>query len=108
MSGTDRTVILYKRWRLREEVTLDDVVALVTQAVAPHYGALDTRVVLGLEAQGGDAILAIQRWPSRDVLAQATTSPRFQDWWQAYQPVLAAWDALVEFDSEWETEDLLD
>jgi len=108
MKETHRAVILYKRWRLRKEVPLDRVVALVTQGVAPHYGALDTRVVLGLEAQGDDAILAIQRWPSRDVLAQTTASPRYEDWWQAYQPVLAAWDALVEFDSEWETEDLLD
>ncbi len=105
--STDRPVILYKRWLLREGATLGDVVELVRNDIAPHYRTLDPRVQLGLEAHGDGSVLAIQRWPSRDVLDQAMTGRRFQEWWAAYQPVLAAWDELVELDGEWETQDLL-
>lgn len=107
MTASERPVVLYKRWLLRDGVTLDEVVELVRNEVAPHYRTLDPRVVLGLEALRDDAVLAIQRWPSRGVLDQTRTGRRFQDWWAAYQPVLAAWDALLEFDDEWETQDLL-
>lgn len=107
MSGPDRTVVLYKRWLLRDGATLDDVVGLVRAKVAPHYRTLSAEVVLGLESHGAGAVLAIQRWPSRASLERATGGARFQEWWQDYQPVLAAWDDLVEFGCEWETEDLL-
>lgn len=74
----------------------------------PHYRALATQVVLGLEAQCDDAVLAIQLWPSPACVEQAMGGSGFQDWREAYQPVLAVWDAVVDFDNEWETEDLLD
>lgn len=107
MFRADRAVTLYKRWVLRDGASLDDVVGLVKERVTPHYRALAADVVLGLEAEGDDAVIAVQRWPGRDSLDQAMGGAGFQDWWEAYQPVLAAWDALLEFHSEWETEDLL-
>lgn len=107
MSGADRPVILYKRWLLREGTALEDVADLVRARIEPHYRELATDVVLSLESHGTDAVLAIQRWPDRASLERVTSGPGFERWWEAYQPVLTAWDELVDFDAEWETEDLL-
>ncbi len=31
----------------------------------------------------------------------------FERWWAEYQPVLAKWDAMLVFESEWETVELI-
>jgi hypothetical protein len=103
--GTGLTT--YKSWRLRPGVVLDDVVALVTERVAPHYALLSDEVELGLERIDDDTVLAIQRWSSRRVRDAAMQGPAFESWWAAYQPALAAWDAALEYVDEWEGEDLL-
>lgn len=107
VKATDPPAIFYKRWLLRDGVALDDVVALVSQRVVPHYRRLDDTVTLRLEAEGERAVLAIQRWPSRGAFDRAMEGPGFEDWWDAYRPVLVEWDALVELDTEWETRQLI-
>jgi quinol monooxygenase YgiN len=72
------------------------------------YRRLSDDVALGLElAADGRSVLAIQRWQSRHALEQALSGPHFERWWSRYQPILAQWDAMVVFDSEWETIELL-
>lgn len=108
MARAERGVTLYKRWRLRDGVTIDQVRVLVVSAIVPHYRTLCDDVVLGLEAVGPREVLAIQRWPDRSTLETTMQGPRFDDWWQAYQPILAVWDAALEYVDEWEGENLLD
>ncbi len=101
-------VIVYKRWLLRDHVTADHVASIVRDAIEPMYRRLSNDVALGLElSKDGRSVLAIQRWQSRRALEQALSGPRFERWWSQYQPILAQWDALVVFDSEWETIELL-
>ena len=107
MNSGVRGVILSKRWRLREGVTLAEVVTLVEEGVAPHYRKLSDQVVLGLEALEDGRVLAIQRWSDQAALDQATRGERFAEWWRDYQPILAAWDAALEFEEEWQTEALI-
>lgn len=99
-----RGLVSYKRWRLREGVTVDQVAQLVANHIVPHYRLLSTEVVLGLEDVGDDTVLALQRWPSRASRDEAMSGEEFERWWQDYLPILAHWDALVEFEAEWEGE----
>jgi len=57
--------------------------------------------VLGLEALDDTTVLAIQRWPDRAALDEAMNGDRFAEWWREYLPILAAWDAALEFEEEW-------
>ena len=36
------------------------------------------------------------------MLEQSLTGAAFEAWWQEYLPVLVAWDALAEWEAEWE------
>jgi hypothetical protein len=103
-----RRVIVYKRWLLRDQVTADHVAAIVRDSIEPMYRRLSGAVALGLELSAdGRSVLAIQRWQSRRALERALSGPRFERWWSQYQPILAQWDDMVVFDSEWETIELL-
>jgi hypothetical protein len=89
-------------------VTVEDVGVLVRHEIVPHYARLSPQVVLQLEAVEGEAsVLAIQRWPDCKSFDDTFSHPSFQRWWEEYQPILRRWDALVTFDSEWSTEDVL-
>jgi hypothetical protein len=107
MRPTERPVVLYKRWRLRHGVSHQQVVDLVVNRVAPHYRKLSVDVELALEATDPTTVLAIQRWPTREALEEAMSGGRFEAWWREYQPILAAWDAMVVFDEEWESDVLV-
>ena len=103
-----RRVIVYKRWLLRDQVHPDHVAAVVRDEIVPMYQRLSDDVALGLElSPDGRSVLAIQRWQSRRAFQQALSGPRFERWWSRYQPILAQWDAMVVFDSEWETTELI-
>ncbi len=103
MPDEELRVVLYKRWRLRDGVSMDRVTKLVTDRVVPHYRKLCEETVLGLEALDENTVLTTQRWPSRAVLDQATSGDRFEDWWRGYQPILSVWDSALEFEDEWES-----
>lgn len=102
-----RTLVLYKRWKLRPDVRPGDVVVLVQQHVLPAYQRLSDDVTLGLELSlDGTSLLAIQRWASREAQEAVTSSDRFAGWWADYQRALVEWDRLLEFDGEWSTVDV--
>ena len=82
--------MLYKRWRLRDGVTVDQVAALVRDRIVPHYRELSEDVRLGLEVLDATHVLAIQRWPDRATLDNAMHGERFDEWWRDYAPILAA------------------
>lgn len=97
-------LILYKRWRLRSEVTVSAVHRFVEQQIVPRYAALSPDVVLDLEADSdGLSVLAIQRWRSTEAHLRATIGPEYEHWWSEYAPRLAEWDRLVDFVDEWST-----
>jgi hypothetical protein len=103
-----RRVILYKRWLLRAHVHIGELAELVRDEIVPMYSRLSDDVALGLEhCADAQSVLAIQRWRSRRALESATDGPAFERWWSGYQPTLARWDALVEFDDEWEAVELI-
>ena len=66
--GEQRRLVLHKRWRLRDGVTVDQVAALVRNRIVPHYRQLSDDVRLGLEVLDASHVLAIQRWPDRATL----------------------------------------
>lgn len=72
---------------------------LVRDRIVPHYRTLDPAVRL--------AVLATQRWSDRARRDQIIEGPAFQAWLDAYQPLLAAWNRLVEFEAEWESIQLI-
>jgi quinol monooxygenase YgiN len=95
-------LVLYKRWSLRAGVDVRDVAALVQRETLPAYRRLSAEVTLGLEVALDDtSVMAIQRWSSRAAHEAVTSSDHYTAWWTGYGPLLARWDDLVEFDSEW-------
>ena len=105
--GERRRHVLYKRWRLRDGVTVDQVAALVRDLIVPHYRELSEDVRLGLEVIDASRVLAIQRWPDRATLDRTMRGARFDRWWRDYAPILAEWDAALELEEEWEGEELI-
>lgn len=80
MRPNERPVVLYKRWRLRDGVSREQVTELVANRIVPHYRRLSSDAVLDLEATDKGTLVAIQRWPSRGKLEQAMTGPHFEAW----------------------------
>lgn len=105
--GERRRHVLYKRWRLRDGVTVDQVAALVRDLIVPHYRELSEDVRLGLEVLDATHVLAIQRWPDRATLDRTMRGARFDRWWRDYAPILAEWDAALELEEEWQGEELI-
>jgi quinol monooxygenase YgiN len=86
-----------------------DLVALVRNEIALHYAKLSGSVRLGLQRIGDSrSYLALQHWPSRAVWERTTTAASYQAWFAAYEPILARWDQLMEFENGWEAEEILD
>lgn len=102
------TYTTFKRWRLLPGVSVGQVAELARSEIAPHYAMLSDRVTLGLDREmtpdDGPSAIATQRWEGRADFDAAFSSGDFPAWWEAYQPALERWGALVEFDAEWETE----
>jgi hypothetical protein len=100
--------VTYKRWRLKDGKTEAALVELVRNEIVPHYARLTADVQLGLHRiRDSRSYLALQYWQSRAAWEAATSSDRYPSWFDEYEPLLARWDALMEFEDEWEAEELL-
>ena len=51
--------------------------------------------------------LALQQWQSPEAREATTSSERYRSWLREYEPILARWDQLMEFEEEWEAEVIL-
>ena len=100
--------VTYKRWRLKPGKREADLVDLIRSEIAPHYAKLPGNVRLGLHRiKDTSSYLALQHWQSRVAWEAATSSAFYQSWLGEYEPILAQWDQLVEFEDEWEAEVIL-
>ena len=78
------------------------------QQIEPHYRALPNDVRLGLlRIDGTRSYLAVQYWRSRAHWEAATRSDSYPGWWAQYEPMLERWDQVMEFEAEFESEELL-
>ncbi len=99
-----RPVTMYKRWSLRDGVTVEEVAAFARQHIQPAYQRLSPDVTLGLEMAGdGLSIVAVQRWTSGGARDAATSGERYAIWWAANERTLELWDQLVIFADEWKS-----
>ncbi|MBV7331308.1 hypothetical protein KFU94_24335 [Chloroflexi bacterium TSY] len=102
------TFTTFKRWRIKDGKDESDLLDIVSNQIIPHYRQLDLTVQLGLlRIDGTRSYLALQHWPSRAQWKTVTSSEKFKSWFQEYQPILETWEQIMEFEAEWETEDLL-
>ncbi len=100
--------ITFKRWALKDGRTESGLVKFVREEFQPHYAKLHGCLGLGLlHVSGTRSYLALQYWESREHWLETTSSDYYQTWWQAYIPLLERWDEILEFEEEWEAEDLL-
>ena len=100
--------VTIRRWRLRDGRQESELLHLVQQQIAPHYQALSNDVRLGLlPIDGTRSYFAVQYWSSRSHWESATRSSLYASWWAKYEPMLARWDQVMEFEAEFECEDLL-
>jgi len=100
--------ITFKRWSLKTPGTEAAVVALVRETILPHYRKLPGCLKLGLlRIEGTNSYLATQHWRSKTVHEATLASPAYAAWFAAYEPALERWFALMAFEEEWETEELL-
>jgi len=100
--------VTYKRWRLKDGKQEADLVDLVRNEIAPHYAKLGGCVWLGLHRiRDTPSYLALQQWQSRAAWETTTASDFYQSWLGEYEPILARWDELMEFEDEWEAEVIL-
>ena len=98
----------FKRWTLKQEADEADVVALVRSKIAPHYEKLPGCLRLELlRIQGSRSYLATQHWESRRRYAETWASPEIRQWRAEYAPTLEKWHEIMDFEAEWETEDVL-
>ena len=100
--------VTYKRWRLKAGKQEADLIDLVRNEIAPHYATLKSDVRLGLHRiRDSSSYLALQEWQSRAVWETVTSSDVYRSWLHAYEPTLAQWDQLMEFEDAWEAEVIL-
>jgi hypothetical protein len=100
--------VTIRRWRLRDGRQEGELVGLVQQEIEPHYQSLSKDVRLGLlRIEGTRSYFAVQYWSSRAHWESATRSDLYAGWWKRYEPMLARWDHIMEFESEFEAEELL-
>jgi quinol monooxygenase YgiN len=103
-----RALLTYKRWKLKDGKEEAELVALVRDEIAPHYRKLDGCVGLGLlRIADSRSYLAIQHWKSRKAWEATLASEFYTSWLEAYRPILERWDQLMDFEDEWEAEDVL-
>ena len=100
--------ITFKRWTLREGRKESELVKLVREEIAPHYKKLPGCQGLGLlRIEGAQSYLTLQFWQSREHWHATTNSDYYHTWHQEYVPILNRWNEIMEFEEEWEVEDLL-
>ena len=100
--------ITFKRWSLKNGQTESELVKVVREKFQPHYAKLPGCLGLGLlHIEGTRSYLTQQFWESREHWRETTGSDHYQAWWQEYIPLLERWDEIMEFEDEWEAEDLL-
>lgn len=100
-------LVMVKRWRLREGCTETELLDLIRGSIVPHYRQLSGDVKLGLlRIRGTRSYLALQCWLDRAAWEAATQSDTYQEWFDRYVPILARWNELMEFEEEWEAEEL--
>ncbi len=100
--------VTYKRWRLRDGKQESDLVDLVRNEIAPHYAKLGGSVRLGLQRISDTrSYLALPRWPSRAAWQATISTDLYRSWLGEYEPILARWDQLMEFEDAWEAEVIL-
>ena len=100
--------VIVKRWAIRDDHCESELLDLVREDVAPHYGRLPGCLGLGLlRIRGTRSYLALQYWESREAWKSATSSDSYSEWLDAYEPSLERWNIIMEFEDEWETEDAL-
>lgn len=98
----------FKRWTLNRGCREDELVALVRQSIIPAYNQLPGCLGLGLlRIEGTRSYLATQHWENRAAYDAALSSETYAEWWSAYLPALSKWDAMMTFEEEWETVDVL-
>jgi len=103
------TFVTYKRWRLKDGKQEADLLDLVRNQIAPHYAKLGGSVRLGLHRiSDTSSYLALQHWQSRATWQTATASDFYQSWLGEYEPILARWDELMEFEDAWEADVILE
>ena len=101
------TFTTYKRWTLNDGHDESELVALIAGQIVPHYQTLDEKVQLGLQRiHDTRSYQATQRWPSRDYWERLIESEQYAAWFDTYAPILAEWDELMSFESEWEVEEV--
>ena len=100
--------VTIRRWRLRADRQEAELVRLVQEQIEPHYRALSGDVRLGLlRIDGTRSYFAVQYWRSRGHWEAATRSASYAGWWAQYVPMLARWDQVMEFEAEFESQELL-
>lgn len=100
--------ITFKRWLLKQPGMESAMVALVREAIIPHYQQLPGCHKLGLlRVEGTNTYLATQHWASKAVREEVLAAPAYERWMADYEPILEQWFALMEFVEEWESEELL-
>jgi hypothetical protein len=100
--------VTYKRWRLKDGKPEADLVDLVRNKIIPHYARLGVPVGIALHRIADtSSYLALQHWPSRAAWEATTSSETYRSWLGEYEPILARWDLLMEFEDEWEAEVIL-
>ncbi|MFN8444015.1 MAG: hypothetical protein U0175_24755 [Caldilineaceae bacterium] len=74
----------------------------MSEAIIPHYQKLPGCRKLGY------TYLATQHWVSKAMREEVLASPAYARWSKEYEPILEQWFALMEFEAEWEVENLLE
>ena len=98
----------YKRWALRPDRGESELVELVREQIVPHYKKLQGCIRLGLlRIEGTRSYLALQYWESRESWRATTGSDYYRTWYEEYLPILERWDEIMDFEEEWDTEDML-
>ena len=100
--------VIVKQWALRQGHSKSELLDLAREQIVPHYNRLPGCLGLGLlRIRGTRSYLALQHWESREAWRSATSSDSYSDWLDAYRPTLERWNDMMEFEDEWETEDIL-
>lgn len=98
----------YKRWTLRPGRDESDLVELVRERIVPHFEKLQGCIGLGLlRIEGTRSYLALQYWESRERWSETIGSDYYKTWYEEYLPILDRWDEIMEFEEEWDAEDLI-
>ena len=101
-------LVVVRRWALREGHNESELLDLVRSSVIPRYDRLAGCLGLGLlRIHGTRSYFALQHWKSREARQSTMSSCAYSRWLDAYGPTLEWWNAMMEFEDEWETADAL-